>query len=141
MRPTRDKKIKTDNRDARAQCEACRLGAYRLAHRTSERQRKIRAQLLVGSTLVRTRSKYISLVGALARREGCRIATGGSNNFAAQVEAAGLPAHVTADEREQSGETSLAGLEEACVRAGNERKYLTRGCRFTEPVSDTKGRP
>ena len=94
MYATRDKKIKTDKRDARALCEACRLGAFRPAHRTSERQRKIRAQLLVRSTLVRTRSKYISLIGSLARREGCRIATGGSNNFIARVEAAHLPAHV-----------------------------------------------
>lgn len=46
------------------------------------------------STLVRTRSKYISLIGSLARREGCRIATGGSSNFIARVEAAHLPAHV-----------------------------------------------
>ena len=96
MYATRDKKIKTDKRDARALCEACRLGAYRPAHRTSERQRKIRAQLLIRSTLVRTRTKYISLIGALARREGCRIATGGSNNFIARVEAANLPEHVTA---------------------------------------------
>ena len=96
MYSTRDRKIKTDKRDARALCEACRLGAYRPARRTSGRQRKIRAQLLVRSTLVRTRSKYISLVGALARREGCRIATGGSTNFVARVEAANLPAHVTA---------------------------------------------
>jgi transposase len=94
MYATRDKKIKTDKRDARALCEACRLGAYRPAHRTSERQRKIRAQLLIRSTLVRTRSKYISLIGALARREGCRIATGGSTNFIARVEAANLPTHV-----------------------------------------------
>lgn len=96
MYATRDKKIKTDKRDARALCEPCRLGAYRPAHRTSERQRKIRAQLLVRSTLVRTRSKYISLIGSLARREGCRIATGGSNNFITRVEAANLPEHVTA---------------------------------------------
>src|SRR3712207_2862959 len=96
MYATRDKKIKTDKRDARALCEACRLGAYRHAHRTSERQRKIRAQLLVRSTLVRTRSKYISLIGSLARREGCRIATGGSNKFAARGGAANLPAHVVA---------------------------------------------
>jgi transposase len=94
MYATRDKKIKTDKRDARALCEACRLGAYRPAHRTSERQRQIRAQLLIRSTLVRTRTKYISLIGALARREGCRIASGGSNNFIARVEAAHLPAHV-----------------------------------------------
>lgn len=57
----------TDKRDARALCEACRLGAYRHAHRTSERQRRIRSQLLVRSTLVRTRSKYISLIGSPAR--------------------------------------------------------------------------
>ncbi|HEX8721786.1 MAG TPA: IS110 family transposase [Pyrinomonadaceae bacterium] len=94
MYATRDKKIKTDKRDARALCEACRLGAYHHAHRTSERQRRVRSQLLVRSTLVRTRSKYISLIGSLARREGCRIATGGSNNFGARVEAANLPAHV-----------------------------------------------
>lgn len=96
MYATRDKKIKTDKRDARALCEACRLGAYRHAHRTSERQRRIRALLLVRSTLVRTRSKYISLIGALARREGCRIATGGSDNFVKRAEAANLPEHVMA---------------------------------------------
>jgi transposase len=94
MYATRDKKIKTDKRDARALCEACRLGAYRHAHRTSEKQRKIRVQFLVRSTLVRTRSKYIALSGSLARREGCRIATGGSTNFIARVEVANLPAHL-----------------------------------------------
>lgn len=36
------------------------------------------------------------MIGALARREGCRIAAGGSNNFIARVEAAGLPTHVIA---------------------------------------------
>ena len=96
MYATRTKKVKTDKRDARALCEACRLGAYRPAHRTSERQRKIRAQLLVRSTLVRTRSKYISLIGAPARREGCRIATGGSDNFVKRAGAANLPGHVLA---------------------------------------------
>src|SRR5918912_2787827 len=85
MYATRDKKIKTDKRDARALCEACRLGACRHAHRTSERQRRIRSQLLVSSTLVRTRSKYVTLIGSLARREDCRIATCRSNNFAARV--------------------------------------------------------
>ena len=72
MYATRDKKIKTDKRDARAFCEACRLGACRPAHRTSERQRRIRAQLLVRSTLVRTRSKYISLIGSSARRSSTK---------------------------------------------------------------------
>jgi transposase len=93
---TRDRRIKTDKRDARALCEACRLGAYRPAHRTSDRQRDVRAHLLVRETLVRTRSKYISFIGALARREGCRIKAGPSPSFARRVELAGLPAHTLA---------------------------------------------
>lgn len=96
MYATRDRCIKTDKRDARALCEACRLGAYRPAHRTSDRQRDVRAHLLVRETLVRTRSKYISFIGALARREGCRIKAGPSPSFARRVELAGLPAHTLA---------------------------------------------
>src|SRR5918992_3922908 len=94
MYATRDRRIKTDKRDARALCEACRLGAYRPAHRTSDTQRDIRAHLAVRETLVRTRAKYISLIGALARQEGCRIGRGTSANFAARVAQARLPAHV-----------------------------------------------
>jgi transposase len=94
MYATRDKRIKTDRRDARALCEACRLGAYRPAHRTSDAQRGIRAHLAVRDTLVRTRAKYISLIGALARQEGCRIGRGTSANFAARVAQARLPLHV-----------------------------------------------
>lgn len=93
MYATRDRRIKTDKRDARALCEACRLGAYRAAHRTSDRQRDVRAHLSVREALIRTRSKYISLIGALARREGCRIKAGPSPSFARRVEQAGLPAH------------------------------------------------
>ena len=96
MYATRDRRIKTDSRDARALCEACRLGAYRPAHRTSDRQRDVRAHLAVRETLVRTRSKYISLIGALARREGCRIEAGPSPCLARRVEQAGLPAHTLA---------------------------------------------
>jgi transposase len=96
MYATRDKRIKTDKRDARALCEACRLGAYRPAHRTSDAQRDIRAHLAVRETLVRTRAKYISLIGALARQEGCRLGRGASANFAARIGQAQLPAHVLA---------------------------------------------
>ena len=94
MYASRSKKVKTDKRDARTLCEACRLGAYRPAHRTSEKQRDVRAHLAVRQTLVRTRAKYISLIGALARREGCRIRSGVSRSFAARVEQAALPQHI-----------------------------------------------
>lgn len=42
MDAIRDRRIKTGKRDARALCEAYRLGAYRPAHRTSDRQRNVR---------------------------------------------------------------------------------------------------
>lgn len=86
MYATRSKKVKTDKRDARTLCEACRLGAYRPAHRTSDKQRHIRAQLAVRDTLVRTRAKCMSLIGSLARREGYRVPTGYPEGFVARVE-------------------------------------------------------
>jgi transposase len=73
MYATRSRKVKTDKRDARTLCEACRLGAYRPAHRTSDEQRHVRAQLAVREAMVRTRSRYISLVSTLLRRDGLRI--------------------------------------------------------------------
>ena len=45
MYATRSRKVKTDLRDARTLAEACKLGAYRAAHRTSDRQRHVRTQL------------------------------------------------------------------------------------------------
>jgi transposase len=91
MYATRSKKVKTDKRDARTLCEACRLGAYRRAHRTSDKQRHIRAQLAVRDTLVRTRAKCMSLIGSLARREGYRVPTGYPEGFVARVEKLELP--------------------------------------------------
>jgi len=47
MYATRTRKVKTDRRDARALQEACRLGAYRPAHRLSDAQRHVRGRLAV----------------------------------------------------------------------------------------------
>lgn len=58
------------------EASACRLGAYRAAHRTSDKQRHVRAKLAVREALVRTRANYISLVRSLLRRDGLRIASG-----------------------------------------------------------------
>jgi len=77
MYATRSRKVKTDKRDARTLAEACRLGAYRPAHRTSDRQRHVRAQLAVREAMVRTRSRYISLISTLLRRDGLRIRNSG----------------------------------------------------------------
>lgn len=56
MYATRSRRVKTDTRDARTLAEACRLGAYRRAHRLSDAQRHVRAELAVRDALVRTRS-------------------------------------------------------------------------------------
>jgi transposase len=77
MYATRSRKVKTDRRDARTLAEACRLGAYRPAHRTSDKQRHVRAQLGVREAMVRTRSRYISLISTLLRRDGLRIHNSG----------------------------------------------------------------
>jgi len=86
MYATRSRKVKTDRRDARTLAEACKLGAYRPAHRTSERQRQLRARLAVREVLVRTRTRYISLVDALLRSEGYRIRSGVAESFGRRVE-------------------------------------------------------
>jgi len=47
MYASRTRRVKTDRRDAQALMDACRLGAYRPAHRVSEGQRRIRTLLAV----------------------------------------------------------------------------------------------
>jgi hypothetical protein len=97
MYATRSRRVKTDRRDARTLAEACKLGAYRPAHRTSDRQRQVRAQLAVREALVQTRSRYISLVGALLRREGLRVATGNAEGFGKRVERLALPGRLKSE--------------------------------------------
>jgi len=94
MYATRSRRVKTDKRDARTLAEACRLGAYRPAHRTSDQQRHVRAQLAVRETLVRTRAKYISLMRSLLRRDGLRIATGAARSFHVRLAAVPLSAEL-----------------------------------------------
>lgn len=81
MYATRSRRVKTDRRDAQTLADACRLGAYRHAHRTSDRQRQVRTELAVRESIVRTRTKYIALAGALLRREGLRIRSGNADHF------------------------------------------------------------
>jgi len=77
----RTRRVKTDRRDARALAEACRSGTYRRAHRTSDERRHLRGQLAVREGLVRTRTRYISLIRSLLRREGLRVRSGSADTF------------------------------------------------------------
>ena len=77
--------VKTDRRDAQALCDACRLGAYRPAHRCRERGRQLRTAIGVREALVRTRSRYISLMRAHPRRDVYRIPSGAVISFERRV--------------------------------------------------------
>ena len=91
MYATRSRRVKTDRRDAVTLADACRLGAYRPAHRASDRQRHVRAELAVRDALVRTRVKGVALVGALLRRHGVHVPSGNVDGFVGRVERQPIP--------------------------------------------------
>lgn len=81
----RHKGYKTDRRDARALASASAQGLYRRAHRTSEPRRVVRAELVTRDALVRTRSRYISVIRSRLRSEGWRVRSGDAESFVARV--------------------------------------------------------
>ena len=91
MYATRDKKLKTDKRDARALAQAAKLGAYKAAHRLSDEQRIVRTQVQVRQTLVQTRTKVINQIGAELLRLGYRVGTGAAEHFALRLSRVELP--------------------------------------------------
>jgi transposase len=97
MYATRTRTIKTDRRDARALAEACRLGAYRPAHRLSDAQRHVRGRLTVRDALVRTRTGYISVIRALLRQHGWRVPTGSAEGFIRRVLTLSLPGRLLSE--------------------------------------------
>lgn len=97
MYATRSRRVKTDRRDAQALMDACRLGAYRPAHRTSDAQRQVRAELAVRDALVRTRARFISLIRALLRREGLRVPSGMARHFPRRLAALTVPDPLSAE--------------------------------------------
>jgi transposase len=67
----------------------CLLGAYRPAHRLSDLPRHGRGRLLVRDAVVRTRTRYLSLMRALLRQHGSRVPSGRAEHVIARVQ--GLP--------------------------------------------------
>ena len=88
---TRTRKVKTDRRDARALADACLLGAYRPAHRLSDPQRHVRGRLTVRDAVVRTRTRYISLIRALLRQQGYPVPSGSAEGVLHRVRAMTRP--------------------------------------------------
>lgn len=124
MYATRSRKVKTDKRDARTLAEACRLGAYRYAHRTSDRQRHVRAILAVREALVRTRSRYISLINTLLRRDGFRSNPGHARCFPKRLEVLELP--ITLREEIAPLVLLLKSLKEQIDKADEQLAQITK---------------
>jgi transposase len=97
MYATRRRGVKTDRRDARTLAEACRLGAYRHAHRASDEQRHVRAELAVRDALIRTRTRYVNVVRALTRRDGLRLPSGEAAHTEAKLAALPLSPALAAE--------------------------------------------
>ena len=97
MYAQRSRRVKTDRRDAEALAHACRLGAYHPAHRTSERQRHVRAVLAVREALVRSRTRWISVVRTLLRQHGYRLRSGAAESFLSRVAELELSADLQAE--------------------------------------------
>jgi transposase len=83
--------VKTDRRDARTLADACRLSAYRRAHRTSAAQRTVRAELAMREALVRTRTRYLSVIRAALRHEGIRVPSGSAAAFLRRLQQVMVP--------------------------------------------------
>jgi transposase len=81
MYGTRNRRIKTDERDVTALSDANRLGIFRRAHRVSPPQRQVRRELTVRKHLVRARTGTISLLRALLRQEGLRLPSGSAERI------------------------------------------------------------
>jgi len=87
----RQRKVKTDRRDAQALMEACRLGAYRPAHRTSEAQRQVRWHITTREVLVRMRARPMVLIESLVRQTGLRLPSGKPETFTRRLGTLALP--------------------------------------------------
>ena len=81
MYGSRSRKVKTDKRDVAALAEANRTGVYRVARRASAGARHLRQTMRVRHHLVQMRGRTISLLRALLRREGLRLASGSPSAF------------------------------------------------------------
>jgi transposase len=79
------RKVKTDRRDVAALAEANRHGWYRATHRVSATQREVRQVLRARRQLVQMRSGTVSLVRALLRQNGYRVASGSCERLTARL--------------------------------------------------------
>ena len=131
---TRTRRVKTDRRDARALAEANRLGAFRPAHRLTAGRRELRASLAVREALVRTRTRSLSLLRSLLRREGIAVGTGSAATFARRLDTLAIPVALEPRARTEGCpiSRSVSLTPHPRTKKNTKRKPLTSGGRFTE---------
>src|SRR5258708_11438971 len=93
MYAQRSRKVKTDRRHAQALAVACRLGAFRPAHRASDERRHVRALLAARHPLVRSRFTVAVLIRSLVSREGITNAGGNTESLPNRITDLVLPSH------------------------------------------------
>jgi transposase len=91
----RSRRVNTDRRDVAALAEACRHGIYRCAHCRSSRQRFVQWHVNVRRELLDARTRLISVVRAITRSQGYRIAGGATDTFLTRLAALDLPVSVS----------------------------------------------
>lgn len=91
MYGTLRRRVKTDDRDVTALCEANRRGWYRAVHRVSRAQRTLRQRLGVRRQLVRMRSSLIAQLRAILRQEGLRLPSGTTAAIDARLARVAVP--------------------------------------------------
>jgi transposase len=96
MYASRQKKIKTDRRDARMLAEAAWRQTYRPAHRISDEKRQLRLELGAREALVNNRTQLLCFVRAQLLGEGHRVADCAAENFVRHVRLVELPSALTA---------------------------------------------
>lgn len=87
----RNRRIKTDRRDAEALVHACIRGTYRKAHRLSDEARLLRMTVKVRKRLVQMRAEAAVHGKALLTPHGIRIDTSHPSYFPTRCLSAGLP--------------------------------------------------
>jgi transposase len=94
MYGSRNRRIKTDERDVTALVEANRVGVYRRAHRVGADQQTLRRLLTVRKHLVQQRSGVISLLRTVLRQVGLRLGPGAPEHVEGRLARLTVPAAV-----------------------------------------------
>jgi transposase len=94
MYADRNRKVKTDRRDAEALLQACEKGTYRHAHRLSDEARRMRIQVQGRKILVRSRGRGVVRARAAVHALGLPAIPGGVKTFVEHWKEAAFPPDV-----------------------------------------------